>query len=58
MGKLPSFSLDWFELDWMLLAALNEQSIRPRQHRRALAPVIADRGFELEEQPRNGAAAW
>jgi DNA helicase II / ATP-dependent DNA helicase PcrA len=50
MGKLPSFSLDWFELDWMLRASLNEQSIRPRQHRHALAPVIADRGLELEEQ--------
>jgi hypothetical protein len=24
MGKLPSFSLDWFEFDWMLRAALNE----------------------------------
>jgi hypothetical protein len=50
MGRLPSFSLDWFELDWMLRAALNEQSIRPRQYWRALAPVIADRGVELEEQ--------
>jgi superfamily I DNA/RNA helicase len=50
MGRLPSFSLDWFEFDWMLRAALNQQSIRPRQHRRALAPVIAARGVELEEQ--------
>jgi hypothetical protein len=50
MGRLPSFSLDWFEFDWMLRAALNERSIRPRQHWRALAPVIADRGVELEEQ--------
>ena len=50
MGRLPSFSLDWFEFDWMLRAALNEQSIRPRQHRRVLAQVIADRGVELEEQ--------
>ena len=50
MGKLPSFSLDWFELDWMLRASLNEQLIRPRQHRHALAPVIADRGVELAEQ--------
>ena len=50
MGQLPSFSLDWFEFDWMLRAALNEQSIHPRQNQRVLAPVIADRRVELEEQ--------
>jgi superfamily I DNA/RNA helicase len=50
MGQLPSFSLDWFEFDWMLRAALNAQSIRPRQHQRALAPVVAARGTELKEQ--------
>lgn len=49
MGHVPSFELDWFELDWMLRATLKDDWV-PFKHHGMLAPVISARRDELEER--------